>query len=81
MEEEKKKGWFADKRDRFLNFCKAHPEGTLTVLGGLFTLAGGAMKLIAASREYEDEVYMVQDEKVYRVPAKQLQSKKVAELK
>ena len=79
--EEEKKGWFATKKEQFINFCRRHPEGCLTVLGGLCTLAGGAIKLYTSRTEYEDEVYMVQDDKVYRVPAKQLQSKKVAELK
>lgn len=83
MEENKevKKSWFADKRDKFLDFCRRHPEGCLTVLGGLFTVTAGAMKLYAAKTEYEDEVYMVQNDKVYKLPAKQLQSQKVADLK
>ena len=75
--EEKKKGWFADKRDKFLDFCKRHPEGVLTVVGGLFTVTAGAMKLIASKTEYEDNVYLVQNDKVYRLPAKELQSKKI----
>lgn len=81
MEEEKKVNWFVDKKNKFVEFCKQHPEGVLTVIGGLFTLAGGAMKIYSAAHEYEDEVYMVQNDKVYRLPAKQLQSQKVADLK
>lgn len=78
---EEKKSWFADKRDKFLDFCKRHPEGVLTVIGGLFTLAGGAMKIYSAQHEYEDTVYCIQNDKVYRLPAKELQSQKVADLK
>lgn len=83
MEEikEVKKGWFATKKDQFVDFCRRHPEGCLTVLGGLFTVTAGAMKLIAAKTEYEDTVYMVQNDKVYKLPAKELQSQKIAELK
>ena len=79
--EEEKKGWFATKKEQFVSFCRRHPEGCLTVLGGLFTLAGGAVKLYTSRTEYDDEVYMIQDDKLYRVPAKELQSKKVAKLK
>ena len=81
MEEEQKKSWFADKKDKFLDFCRRHPDACLTVLGGLATLAGGALKVMAYKNEYDDNVYMVQDDKVYRIPAKEMQSKKVAELK
>ena len=83
MEENKevKKNWFATKKDQFVAFCRRHPEGCLTVLGGLFTVTAGAMKLMAAKTEYEDTVYMVQNDKVYKLPAKELQSQKIAELK
>lgn len=79
MEENKevKKGWFATKKDQFVDFCKRHPEGCLTVLGGLFTVTAGAMKLMAAKTEYEDNVYMIQNDKVYKLPAKELQSQKI----
>lgn len=83
MEENKevKKSWFQDKKDKFVEFCRQHPEGVLSVIGGLFTLAGGAMKIYSAAHEYEDTVYCVQNDKVYKLPAKQLQSQKVADLK
>lgn len=79
--EEQKKSWFADKKDKFIEFCKRHPEGTLTVLGGLFTLAGGAMKLYAVSKDYEDEVYMTNGEDVFKLPAKAMHSKKIKPIK
>lgn len=79
--EEEKKSWFQTKKDQFVAFCKRHPEGCLTVLGGLFTVTAGVLKLYASKTEYEDNVYMVQNDKVYKLPAKELQSSKVAELK
>lgn len=75
--EEKKKGWFVTKKDQFVSFCKQHPEGVLTVVGGLFTVAAGALKLIANKTEYEDNVYMIQNDKVYKLPAKEMNSKRI----
>lgn len=77
MEEQKKKNWFVDKKDRFLDFCKRHPEGVLTVVGGLFTIAGAAMNMYTTKNEFKDNVYLIQDDKAYRVPAKEMQSKKI----
>jgi len=79
--EEQKKGWFADKKEKVVGFFRAHPEGTLTVLGGLFTLAGGAMKLYSVSKEYQDEVYMTNGEDVFKLPAKAMNAKKIKPIK
>ena len=41
--EEKKVNWFVEKKNKFVEFCKARPELTLTVLGGLFTVIGAGI--------------------------------------
>ena len=79
--EEKKKGWFADKKDKFINFCHEHPDVTLTVLGGFFTLAGAFVNLATTRNEYKENVYMTDGDDVYKIPAKSMHSKKLTTLK
>lgn len=78
---EEKKGWFKNKKDQFVNFCKQHPEGVLTVIGGVFGLAGAAMNLIAVKNEYKDNVYMSDGDQIYKIPAKEMNSQKVKTVK
>ena len=77
MEEEKKVNWFVEKKNKFIEFCKARPELTLTVLGGLFTVIGAGINCYTVKNEYKDSVYMTDGDDVYRLPAKQMNSKKL----
>ena len=78
---EEKKSWFKNKKDQFVAFCKDHPEGVLTVIGGLFGLAGAAMNIYAVQNEYKDNVYMSDGDQIYKVPAKEMNSRKVHTVK
>ncbi len=79
--EEQKKNWFVDKKDRFLAFCHSHPDIMLTVVGGVFTLAGACVNYMTTQNEYKDTVYMTDGEDVYRIPAKSMNSKKLMTVK
>lgn len=81
MEEEKKVNWFVDKKNKFVGFFMARPELTLTVLGGLFSVIGAGINLYTVKNEYKDSVYMTDGDDVYRLPAKQLNSKKLKTIK
>ena len=63
-------------KDRFLGFCKKHPDVILTVLGGIASLAGGILKVYANKTEYEDSLFTTFDDDVYKVPAKRMKTVK-----
>ena len=81
MEEEKKVNWFVEKKNKFVNFFKDRPELALTVVGGLFTVVGACINCYTVKNEYKDSVYMTDGEDVYRLPAKQMNSKKLTTVK
>lgn len=81
MEETKKKNWFQDKKDKFLEFCNKHPDVCLTALGGTFALAGAIVNYFTVQNEYKDQVYMTDGEDVYKIPAKSMNSKKLKTVK
>lgn len=75
MEEKKDfKTWWIDKKTKVKNFCSNHPDVVLTVIGGLASLAGGALKLYANKTEYEDYLYTTVDDQVYKLPAKEMKT-------
>ena len=53
----------------------------LTVVGGIFTLAGACVNYATTQNEYKDYVVMTDGEDVYKVPAKSLHSKKLTTVK
>lgn len=75
--EEQKKGWLQDKKDRVINFCRKHPDITLTVIGGFFTLAGALVNSATTRNEFKDYVYMTDGDDVFKIPAKSMNSKKL----
>lgn len=69
------RGWFKDKWTNVKDFCGAHPEAVLGILGGLLTLAGGALEIYGNKTEYKDNVFMTDDEgDVYKVKAKKMKT-------
>ena len=77
MKEEKKgfKNWFKEKKEKVLDYCEKHPDVVLTLVGGLMSIAGGALKIYANKSEYEDYLYTISDEDhVYKVPAKKMKT-------
>lgn len=79
--EEKKTSWFAEKRDKFVEFWKSRPELVLTVVGGAFTVLGACINCYTVKNEYKDQVYMTDGEDVYKIPAKAMNSKKLTTVK
>lgn len=73
-EVEIKETWWLKGKNKVKKFCEDHPDVVLTFIGGAFTLVGGAMKLIAASKEYSDEVYMTDGDNVYKLPAREIKN-------
>ena len=61
-------------KDKFLGFCRKHPDVVLTLVGGVASLAGGIIKIIAAINEYEDNVFTTIDNEVYKIPAKHMKT-------
>ena len=76
-----KKNWFQERKDKFLDFCQRHPDICLTVLGGVFTLAGACINYATTQNEYKDNVYMTDGEDVYKIPAKSMNTKKLKTVK
>lgn len=60
----------------FKQWCKEHPDIVLTFFGGVCTLAGGILKLVAMKSEYEDNVYTTIDDDVYKIPARKMKTAK-----
>ena len=81
MEEDKKQNWFVVKKNQIVDYFKQRPELTLTVLGGLFTVAGACINCYTVKNEYKDNVYMTDGEDVYKIPAKSMNSKKLTTVK
>lgn len=74
---ETKQSWFEETRDKFVSFCKRHPDIILTVIGGTFSLAGAIVNYMSTQNEYKDNVYMTDGNDVYKIPAKSMNSKKL----
>ena len=70
----KVKNWFKEKWATVKDFCGAHPDVVLSILGGLFTLTGGALEIYANRTEYEDNVFTTVDDKVYKIPCKKMKT-------
>lgn len=81
MEEEKKQSWFAVKKQKVAVWFAEHPELTLTVLGGLFTVIGAGINCYTVKNEYKDNVYMTDGKDVYKIPAKSMNSQKLKTVK
>ena len=80
MEEKRDfKTWWNDKKTKVKIFCSNHPDVVLTVVGGLASLAGGALKLYANKSEYENYLYTTVDDQVYKLPAKEMKTCKKLE--
>ena len=69
VEEEKK-----TLKQRFVGWCKEHPDVLLTVVGGIASIVGGCIKLYANKSEYEDNLFTTVDDQVYKIPAKQMKT-------
>ena len=78
MEEEKKgfKAWFLEKKESAKKFCKEHPDVVLTVIGGVASIVGGALKIYANRSEFEDNLFTEIDGQVYKIPAKEMKTAK-----
>ena len=70
VEEEEKK----TLKQRFVAWCKEHPDVLLTVGGGIASIIGGCIKLYASKSEYEDNLFTTVDDQVYKLPAKQMKT-------
>lgn len=73
MEEKKKKTlkeWWNEKTLPTREWIGKHPDVCLTLIGGICSLLGGALKIYAMKTEYQDNLYTVVDGEVYKVPAK-----------
>ncbi len=70
VEEEEKK----TLKQRFVAWCKEHPDVLLTVGGGIASIIGGCIKLYASKSEYEDNLFTTVDDQVYKIPAKQIKT-------
>ena len=69
VEEEKK-----TLKQRFVAWCKEHPDVLLTVGGGIASIIGGCIKLYASKSEYEDNLFTTVDDQFYKIPAKQMKT-------
>ena len=67
--------WWNERK--IVQWFKAHPDAGLTLLGGVLSIAGAAVKIVASNKEYEDSVYFcTTDDEIYKLPAKQMKTVK-----
>ena len=70
---EKVKDWFGNCKTWF----KEHPDVGLTLLGGVLSIAGAAVKIIGDRKEYDDNMFIVDsNDDIYRIPAKKMKTVK-----
>ena len=77
MEEQKKtfKEWWNERKA--VKYFKEHPDAGLYLLGGAFSLIGGACKIWAVKHEYDDKLFVGStDGEVYSIPAKKMDTAK-----
>ena len=77
VESEKRtfKDWLNDRK--LVIWLKDHPDVSLTLLGGVLSIAGAAVKIAADRKEYDDSVFITaSDDSVYKLPAKQMKTVK-----
>ena len=62
---------------KLVKFCKEHPDGMLGILGGLITLIAGVVKILVSNHEYEDYIYVTDNEgNVNKIPSKTMRTAK-----
>lgn len=64
------------KREAIKEWCKEHPDVVFTVFGGVCSLLGGVLKLIATKSEFDDNLYTTVDDEVYKIPSKKMRTAK-----
>lgn len=75
MEEKKTfKQKLADKWTSVKKFCEDHPDVVLTLVGGIASIAGAGLRVYANKSEYEDYLYTTVDNKIYKLPAKEMKT-------
>lgn len=71
--------WWNERK--IVQWFKAHPDASLTLLGGVLSIAGAAVKIMASNKEYEDAVYLTaSDDQVYKVPCKGMKTIKQSKI-
>ena len=74
-EEKTFKDWWNERK--FVIWFKEHPDVSLTLLGGVLSIAGAAVKIAADRKEYDDAIFITaSDDSVYKLPAKQMKTVK-----
>lgn len=78
MEETKKKSLKERfKETKVYKFFEAHPDASLTLLGGALSIAGGLLKLACYNKEYSESVYLTtQEDEIYKIPARPCKTSK-----
>ena len=67
------KDWWNERKS--VQWLKAHPDVSLTLLGGVLSIVGGCIKIAANKSEYEDNIFMTAtDGDVYKVPVKKMKT-------
>ena len=62
---------------KIVQFCKEHPDGVLGIIGGLITLLAGVVKIVAAKSEYDESLYIVDNDGcVNKIPSRKLRTLK-----
>lgn len=74
-EERTFKDWWNERK--LVIWFKDHPDVSLTLLGGVLSIVGAAVKIAADRKEYDDSVFITaSDNSVYKLPAKQMKTVK-----
>lgn len=69
------KDWWNDRKS--VKWLKDHPDVSLTLLGGVLSIIGAAVKIVGDRKEYDDSVFITaSDDSVYKLPAKQMKTVK-----
>ena len=69
------KDWWSERKA--VIWLKDHPDVSLTLLGGVLSIVGAAVKIVGDRKEYDDSVFITaSDDSVYKLPAKQMKTVK-----
>ena len=79
VEEKSKFAQWWDER-KAVRWLRDHPDVSLTLLGGVLSIAGAVVKIVADRKEYDDSVFVTaNDDEIYKIPVKRMKTIKKSE--
>ena len=68
------KDWFKERFSKAKDFCVTHPDAMLSIIGGVLSLVAAGLDIYGNRVEYKDNVYTSIDDKIYKIPCKEMKT-------